>query len=162
MNWYLNVMKNHYADFKSRARRQEYWMFNLVNLIIYAVLLFLGVATESDLMAVVLILYYIAILVPSLSITVRRLHDIGKSGWMFLINFVPFVGGIILLIFLCLDSEPHDNQYGPNPKNIHISNTQPTSKNDHAQSSSENEMFCGHCGEKTPVTNFCVKCGGKL
>src|SRR5690625_7237292 len=61
--------------------------------------------------------------VPSIAVTVRRFHDIGKNGWTILMAIIPFVDGIILLVFTCLDSEPHDNKYGPNPKSINAENT---------------------------------------
>jgi uncharacterized membrane protein YhaH (DUF805 family) len=154
MQWYIEVLKN-YANFHGRARRKEYWMFYLFNFLIIGVILFLGEASNSDFMAALLVIYYLFILVPSLSVTVRRLHDIGKSGWMVLINFVPLIGGIILLIFTCMDSEPNDNQYGPNPKVL-------VNKISQSQSSTSTETFCSSCGQKTPPGKFCVKCGAEL
>ena len=115
MQWYLEAIKN-YANFKGRARRKEYWLFNLFNILIIGILYLVGSAMDSVLLLVVLLIYYFFMLIPSLSVTVRRLHDIGYSGWMYLVNFIPLVGGIILLVLTCLDSETNDNKYGTNPK----------------------------------------------
>lgn len=114
MNWYIKVLKS-YSDFSGRARRKEYWMFFLFNLIISFclgfVLGFLGAVTGvgSKLADAITSIYFLLIFIPGLAVAVRRMHDIGKSGWWVI---VPFVN----LVFLCLDSEPHENKYGPNPK----------------------------------------------
>ena len=115
MQWYLEAIKN-YANFKDRARRKEYWLFNLFNILILGTLYLVGSAMESLLLLVVTLIYYFFMLIPSISVTVRRLHDIGYSGWMYLVNFIPLVGGIILLVLTCLDSEANENKYGANPK----------------------------------------------
>jgi len=113
MNWYIDAWKN-YVNFNGRARRQAYWMFVLFN-IIAAVLLSIvdGVIGTGGILSG---LYSLAVLLPGLALGVRRLHDIGKSGWWLLIGLVPFIGVIILLIFACMDSQPGTNEYGPNPK----------------------------------------------
>ncbi|MNI51531.1 Inner membrane protein YhaI [compost metagenome] len=113
MQWYLKVLQN-YVGFQGRARRTEYWMFFLFNFIIGIVLGILGaiIGLGNGLNY----LYSLAILLPSLAVGVRRLHDTGKSGLWLLIALVPFVGAIVLLVFMCLDSEEGTNQYGPNPK----------------------------------------------
>ncbi|NKE04767.1 DUF805 domain-containing protein [Mesobacillus selenatarsenatis] len=115
MQWYLEALKN-YANFKGRARRKEYWLFNLFHILIMGTLYLAGSAMESLLLFVVILIYYFLTLIPYLSVTVRRLHDIGYSGWMYLVNFIPLVGGIILLVFTCLDSDANENKYGANPK----------------------------------------------
>ena len=124
MDWYILVLKK-YADFNGRARRKEYWMFALFNcLIAFAVTgTFFGASAllgeKSDLAAMAMIplfLYCFAMLIPSLAVTVRRLHDTGRSGWWYLISFVPFVGGIILFVFTVFDGDPRPNLYGPDPK----------------------------------------------
>jgi uncharacterized membrane protein YhaH (DUF805 family) len=112
MNWYLAVLKK-FAEFSGRARRKEYWMFVLINLIISLVLTGLDVALNIGLLSG---LYSLAILVPSLAVGVRRLHDINKSGWSLLIGLIPLVGFIILILWLAKDSDAGDNTYGPNPK----------------------------------------------
>jgi len=121
MNWFLKVLKQ-YADFKGRARRKEFWMFGLFNfLIAFALMLIMIVLTFINPILLIIgyiiyVCYFFAIFVPSLAVAVRRLHDIGKSGWYYLIGFIPLVGGIILLIWFCQDSQPGTNEYGPNPK----------------------------------------------
>ena len=114
MNWFVKCL-NQYADFSGRARRTEYWMFTLVNCVIALVLGFVVGGTGLDFISWI---YSLAILIPSLAVCIRRLHDIGKSGWWYLICFIPLVGTIILLIWFCTDSQPGDNQWGPNPKGI--------------------------------------------
>lgn len=113
MEWYLKVLKN-YVGFGGRARRKEYWMFYLFNFIIALVLAILG--AFMDFAIVLSYLYSLAIFIPSLAVLFRRLHDTGRSGWWFLISFVPLVGAIVLLVFTCQDSEAGPNKYGPNPK----------------------------------------------
>ena len=119
MNWYLEVLKK-YAVFSGRARRKEYWMFFLFNLIITLVLALIdslmGTFSPQAGLGLLSGLYSLAVLIPSIAVTVRRLHDTGRSGWWILIGLIPFIGGIVLLIFMVLDSEPGANQYGPNPK----------------------------------------------
>ncbi|MFS0558240.1 DUF805 domain-containing protein [Brevibacillus sp. 179-C9.3 HS] len=112
MQWYLKVLKN-YVAFSGRARRTEYWMFTLFSVIISLVLSFI-----ESMIGIPLLLtgiYSLAILLPTLSVIVRRLHDIGKSGWWFLISFIPLIGSIWLLVLMCQESHG-DNQYGANPK----------------------------------------------
>ncbi|MFF1510244.1 DUF805 domain-containing protein [Streptomyces sp. NPDC058326] len=113
MNWYLDVLKK-YAVFSGRARRKEYWMYTLFNFLAVVVLSIVdyAIGTAPLLTAV----YGLGVLIPSLAVVVRRLHDTGRSGWWYFIAFVPLVGGIVLLVFTCLDGEGHDNAYGSNPK----------------------------------------------
>jgi len=126
MDWYLLVLKR-YAQFDGRARRKEYWYFVLFNALVAILLCALSMAammllSNSNYSSVAVIafipymLYSFAVLIPGLAVLVRRLHDIGKSGWWFFISFIPVVGGIILLVFVCQDSQPGPNIYGPNPK----------------------------------------------
>ncbi len=121
MNWYLKVLKQ-YADFNGRARRMEYWMFVLFNMMIAIILLIIdnviGIAFEDIGYGPLYLLYCLAIIIPSLAVAVRRLHDSGKSGWWILISFIPIIGGIWLLVLFLMDSDPGDNEYGPNPKVI--------------------------------------------
>ena len=117
MNWYLTVLKK-YAEFSGRARRTEYWMFVLINVLICLALMGLYFVTELGLFAVLYSLYSLAILIPMLAVTVRRLHDTGRSGWWYFICFVPFVGGLILLVFTVLEGQSGPNEYGPDPKAI--------------------------------------------
>jgi uncharacterized membrane protein YhaH (DUF805 family) len=123
MNWYLKVLKQ-YADFSGRARRSEYWYFVLFNMIfaIVAVVLdnILGTAIEGVGYGPIYGLYALAVLVPGLAVAVRRLHDVGKSGWMFLIVLIPLIGAIWLLVLFFTDSQPGTNKWGPNPKEITV------------------------------------------
>ena len=121
MSWYLAVLKK-YAVFSGRARRKEYWMFVLFNFIITAclcfVLGFISAMLNTPGLVVLAQLYYLAVFLPGLGVSVRRLHDTGKSGWMLLLGLIPVIGGIILLVFMVLDSQPGSNQYGENPKGM--------------------------------------------
>lgn len=113
MEWYLKVLKN-YVGFGGRARRKEYWMFTLFSFIITLILTI--IESLVDLTDILTGLYALAVLLPSLAVSVRRLHDTGRSGWWLLIALLPLIGAIILLVFTCQDSQPHDNEYGENPK----------------------------------------------
>jgi uncharacterized membrane protein YhaH (DUF805 family) len=106
---------NNYANFNGRSTRADYWWVVLASACFGFVVGFIGgLMGESGIkiISTIMGLYSLAILVPSLAITVRRLHDTNKSGWFILISLVPFVGSIILLVFLCLDSVNEGNQYG--------------------------------------------------
>ena len=118
MNWYVEVLKK-YAVFSGRARRKEYWFFVLFNLIISFVLGLIDGAMgfgEKGGAGPLGAVYSLAVLIPSLAVSVRRLHDTGRSGWWLLIGLIPCVGFIVLIVFMVQDSDPGDNQYGPNPK----------------------------------------------
>lgn len=121
MNWYLQVLKK-YAEFSGRARRKEYWMFALFNIIFLVVAIILdnvlGTAIEGVGYGLFYILYALAVLIPGLAVAVRRLHDVGKSGWMMLIALIPLIGAIWLLVLMVIDSNPGENEYGPNPKEV--------------------------------------------
>ena len=117
MEYWLNCWKK-YAVFSGRARRKEYWMFALFNVLIsLAIGIVLAIVGAVQAASVIQGLYQLAILIPGLAVCARRLHDIGKSGWWMLIALIPLVGFIVLLVFLCTDSQPDENDYGPNPKN---------------------------------------------
>ena len=116
MNWYVDVISK-YAVFDGRARRKEYWMFYLINIIISIVFnIILYASQQSTSIALIMLLYTLAIFLPSLGVSIRRLHDTGRSGWFVLISLIPLIGAIILLVFLCQDSQPGANKYGENPK----------------------------------------------
>ena len=123
MNWYLAVLKN-YAGFSGRARRKEYWMFTLFNIIfaIVAMLLdnVLGIAMAEIGYGPLYGLYTLAVFIPGLAVSVRRLHDVGKSGWMILIVLIPIIGAIWLIVLLVTDSNSGENQYGSNPKEVTV------------------------------------------
>lgn len=116
MNWYLKVLRN-YANFEGRARRTEYWMFTLFNIIfaIIALMIDYNIGDATTIFGINL-LYSIAMLLPGLAVAVRRLHDIGKSGWMLFILFIPIIGSIWLIVLLATEGTPGENEYGTNPK----------------------------------------------
>jgi uncharacterized membrane protein YhaH (DUF805 family) len=123
MKWYLKVFRQ-YADFSGRARRKEYWMFVLFNIIAVIAVSVLDRIFESVWMSEggifsiggIYLLYITALFVPGMAVTVRRLHDTGKSAWWLLIILIPIIGAIWLLILLINDSNPNTNPYGDNPK----------------------------------------------
>ena len=114
MDWYLMALKK-YADFKGRSQRKEYWMFTLFNLLAFFVLSVVG-SVLGDHAELLTGIYSLGVLLPSVAVTVRRLHDIGRSGWWALLMVVPVVGALILVVFALQDSQPEANEYGPNPK----------------------------------------------
>mgnify|MGYP003683205091 CR=1 FL=1 len=130
MNWYLLAFKN-YANFSGRARRKEYWMFILFHYLIILLLYILIITFSINLgdtsemaipeiiLSILLLLYFLATIIPYLAITVRRLHDINKSGGYWFVRFIPLVGPIWLLILLVEDSWDGVNRYGPNPKGFY-------------------------------------------
>ncbi|WP_265130803.1 DUF805 domain-containing protein [Chryseobacterium oranimense] len=120
MKWYLKVLKQ-YADFTGRARRTEYWMFVLFNMIfaIAAAVLdnLLGLKFTPEIpYGFIYLIYGLATFIPGLAVMVRRLHDVDKSGWWFLISFIPIIGTIWIIVLLATDGTPGTNQYGVNPK----------------------------------------------
>jgi uncharacterized membrane protein YhaH (DUF805 family) len=117
MHYYVEAIKK-YMDFEGRASRKAYWMFYLIHMAFVIGIYLLEWILNTN--ALILLIYGLLIFFPSLSVSVRRLHDIGKSGWWVLITLVPFIGAIILIVFLALRSQPGVNQYGPNPNEIKI------------------------------------------
>ncbi len=113
MNWYLEVLRK-YAVFEGRARRKEYWMFVLFNFLILVLLLFIEMTLEMA--GYLRLLYGLAVFVPSIAVAVRRLHDIGRTGWWYLIGLIPLVGVIVLIVFFATDGDRGPNRYGPDPK----------------------------------------------
>ncbi len=112
MNWYVQVLKK-YAVFSGRARRKEYWYFALFSFIIALVL---GLIDNLIGIYVLGTIYGLAVLLPSIGVSIRRLHDTGRSGWWIFINLIPLIGTIIWIIFMVKDSEEGTNRYGPSPK----------------------------------------------
>ena len=124
--YYLNILTNKYADFSGRARRKEYWMWTL-----YATLIFILAMIMDNMLGLnfellgqdlgygwMYVIAGIINFIPGLSIVVRRLHDIGKSGWFYLIILIPIIGFIWILILLCSDGVTEENKWGTNPKLI--------------------------------------------
>ena len=113
MEWYIKVLSNYFV-FEGRARRKELWIFVLVNLFI---LIGIGIVESMvGLTGSLTGLYNLVIFIPSLAVGARRLHDTGRSAWWLLLNLLPVLGTLILLVFYVLDGDPHDNEYGPDPK----------------------------------------------
>mgnify|MGYP001194764643 FL=1 len=129
MEWYLRVMRDNYANFSGRARRREYWMFTLV----YMIILIACTVLDNILGTVFMMdvgplgeismgygwVYTICGLmhfIPGLAVVVRRLHDVGKSGWFYLIILIPFIGLLWLLILYCTEGPKENNKWGPDPK----------------------------------------------
>jgi uncharacterized membrane protein YhaH (DUF805 family) len=120
MEWYLKVVRDNYANFTGRARRQEYWMFVLFNMLfVIAIALVSGALiamTEISAFAGLYMIYILGIIIPSLAVAVRRLHDVGKSGWFYLIALIPLIGGIWLIVLFATEGDKGQNAYGPDPK----------------------------------------------
>ena len=119
MNWYIAVLKK-YAVFDGRARRKEYWFFVLFNIIFALVLAFIdgmvGTFNPESGYGVLSGIYGLAVFIPGIAVSIRRLHDTDRSGWWILICLIPLIGAIWLLILFVLDGTAGQNQYGPDPK----------------------------------------------
>lgn len=115
MEWMLMPLKR-YADFSGRSRRKEYWMFYLMIILVYIVLALIGSALGEQVTAILIGIFALGIIIPAIAVQVRRFHDQDKSGWFVLLGLIPFVGGLIVLVFMCLEGTRGPNQYGPDPK----------------------------------------------
>lgn len=123
IDWYKKVVFENYANFSGRARRSEFWFFRLMDFLIQLPLIILLVvfslndsAAMTIIMAIILVLYLLAMVIPTLAVLVRRLHDINKSGWYYFVSLIPFIGGIWLLILLFTEGDQGENDYGLDPK----------------------------------------------
>jgi uncharacterized membrane protein YhaH (DUF805 family) len=123
IDYWKKAITTNYANFDGRARRSEYWYFTLMNIILIialevlmGVFIAMNIAIVSYLFIFLLIVASLGLIVPSIAVTVRRLHDIGKSGWFYCVSFIPLAGPIWLLVMLCTDSQAGSNEYGLNPK----------------------------------------------
>jgi uncharacterized membrane protein YhaH (DUF805 family) len=112
-DYYINTLRNKYAEFNGRARRSEFWYYILFNFIVSMGLGMMDTFTGIGFLSGI---YGLAVIIPGIAVAIRRLHDSGKSGWWLLVILVPFVGWVILIYFLVQDSQPFDNLYGPSPK----------------------------------------------
>jgi uncharacterized membrane protein YhaH (DUF805 family) len=118
MDWYLKVLRQ-YADFEGRARRKEYWMytlFNMLALLVAAILDGLLGLTRHGFFGPVYGLYALATLIPGLALGVRRLHDVDRSGWWLLLAIIPLIGAIVLFVWAVTDGTRGSNQFGDDPK----------------------------------------------
>lgn len=121
IEWYKKVVFENYANFNGRARRSEYWYYTLATIIVSIILsvidkttgLTFGVAESG----IISSLYSLFVFLPGLAVLVRRLHDVGKSGWFAFIVFIPLAGVIWLIVVLATDGDQGTNAYGPDPKN---------------------------------------------
>jgi uncharacterized membrane protein YhaH (DUF805 family) len=131
MNWFLDALRSKYATFTGRARRKEYWYFVLFYVLAFIVLAVVdevtGTLDEEAGIGLLSGIFVLATIVPLIAVTVRRLHDTDRSGWWVLLNLVPIIGGIVLLVFTVLDSQPGANRFGPNPKGVMGAGTPPSS-----------------------------------
>lgn len=123
IEWYKKVVFENYANFEGRARRSEYWYFTLANLIILFFLIIMMAALfayESEVLggsiAILLIVYVAATIIPSLAVLVRRLHDINKSGYYYFVSWIPYIGNVWIIILMCTEGTSGLNHYGPDPK----------------------------------------------
>jgi len=117
--YYLNAFRYNYVTFKGRARRKEFWGFTLFNWLMYFLLIMLGtlISDDEDTGIALFSIYFLGSLLPMLAVACRRLHDIGKSGTMYLVRLVPVIGGIWLLVLYATEGEAGPNRYGEDPKN---------------------------------------------
>lgn len=127
MEWMILPYRR-YFDFSGRSRRKEYWMFTLLYvlvILVFAALMVAGVVgLKKDevpgpvfwIGLAALALFLLGSLIPSIAVAVRRFHDQDQSGWLYLLGFIPSVGGIILIVFMCIDGKPGPNRFGPDPK----------------------------------------------
>jgi uncharacterized membrane protein YhaH (DUF805 family) len=119
MHWLLDPITKHYADFSGRTPRQSYWMFTLLITALYIVIAVAGIVLFDAMLSLVLLfIVVVGLFLPSLAIQVRRLHDIGKSGWWLLLSLIPYIGGFILLVLYCLPSQAGSNKFGANPYGV--------------------------------------------
>ncbi|MFD1602050.1 DUF805 domain-containing protein [Flavobacterium artemisiae] len=122
IEYYKKVVFENYANFSGRARRSEYWFYTLATLIISVILAIfdtfigssVGMLVETGILRGI---YSLLVFLPGLAVLVRRLHDVGKSGWFFLVVLIPIGGAIWLLVVLCTEGDKGTNAYGPDPKN---------------------------------------------
>ncbi len=177
MSWYFRVLKK-YAVFAGRARRKEYWIYNLINLLILVVLDIADPAKQSPTTSLgpLAAVYVLATFLPSLGVLVRRLHDTGRSGVWVLLGLVPIIGSLIVLVFTIQDSEPGQNQYGANPKMPNpitsAGSVTPAEYSSQTMRSMAAAMpasppstqqvvaYCAHCGMPLAAANTaCATCG---
>ena len=113
---YFKKALNQYTDIKGRARRSEYWYFTLFNFL--GAMALAALVAVSEMFSFLYLIWALGLIVPGFCVAVRRMHDLGKSGTYLLIALIPFIGGIILLVWMVGDSQPGSNKWGPNPKEV--------------------------------------------
>ena len=121
MSWFVEAVKK-YAMFGGRSRRKEYWYFTLfyvlITLVLAAIDNVIGTWSSSSSVGLLSGIFILALLLPGIAVTVRRLHDIGRTGWWYLISFIPIIGTLVLLVFTVQDGTAGSNNYGSNPKTV--------------------------------------------
>ncbi len=110
----ITCVQEKYTTFSGRASRSEYWYFALFNFLASVIAGIIDAAVFGD-SGIINLIVALGLLLPGLAVGVRRLHDIGKSGWWLLISLIPLIGIIILIVFYCKKSDPDTNEYGPHP-----------------------------------------------
>lgn len=174
---------SNYVGFEGRARRSEYWFFYLFNLAVAFAAYLLSQLLKTNAISTIVTL---ALLLPGLSVSVRRLHDVGKKGWYLLMVFVPVVGAILVLVKLCTEGDAGPNVFGPDPKNragytqasytsayanpheepgsAQRYGTQPVYEDEITRAvSGQNAKYCTYCGSKLgPGQKFCTNCGAMI
>jgi len=181
MEFYVQPWKK-FAVFSGRARRKEYWTFSLINCAIIIVLICVdavaGTIDSKTFFGLFSVGFILVSVIPSLAVLVRRLHDINRSGWWVLLSFIP-LGGLVILVFTLLDSDPGTNEYGPNPK-MPDAGFAPYSSTAQQYSvpsgqafaqaagadmpqppiAQPSHLFCNACGKPLiPGSSFCGSCG---
>lgn len=146
-----------YVGFNGRARRSEYWYFTLFNSMVGLVLALISIRALS-------VIWSLVVLLPGLAVMVRRLHDIGRSGWWYLIVLIPIVGAVVLIVFFCTDSQPGENKWGKNPKETYFQ-----SANNYISygalpyNENINTKTCPVCGKPVKESaKFCTSCGSQI
>ncbi|WP_375209942.1 DUF805 domain-containing protein [Hyphomonas jannaschiana] len=120
--YFIRGITKNYFRFTGRARRQEYWGYTLFNVLTYVVVFILDIVLSAivyggdDFVPLLTLLWFLYQIVPSIAVTVRRLHDQDLSGWLYLITWVPYIGWLVIFVFMLIDSRPEPNVHGPSPK----------------------------------------------
>jgi uncharacterized membrane protein YhaH (DUF805 family) len=160
MNYYIGVWKK-FAEFSGRAGRAEYWWFFLVNLLIVTALsmldagLAMAMGADTATFSILVPIYSLAVLIPALAVTVRRLHDTNHSGWWVLLSLIPLIGPLVLLIFLILPGDSGANQFGSNPAGdsaVEREPTQPTQSKETVQPEKATEQYATQPAETAKPT----------
>lgn len=157
------------VDFDGRSCRSEFWYAYLMQYIALAIFM-IASSMELSFLSVITGLYIFVSIIPMYALVVRRLHDVGKSGWFWLLNFIPF-GGIYLIILFCKDGEKGKNQYGENPQkrerkkenSLSIATNLSNNEKQYVNGSNQKVEFCRKCGTQLLIDSvFCNKCGAKI
>lgn len=114
----VSAVYSNYVNFQGRARRSEYWWFYLFYIIVAVVFQVIMTTVSESFGGLLYLVFVLGSFLPMLAVSVRRLHDTGKSGWWVLLGLIPILGAIVLIIFYVGDSQPGANKYGPNPKGV--------------------------------------------